>query len=198
MTRFRRLNAAPDPTFRAEWNRLVRTVEQLLKISASPPLELSLISGSPHVRLAGRFPRATERARLTEALKVGGTAKAKLLRKSGGTWQEGDEIEVTDWGLDFPLPAGRRVIVDYHAQSGEWHVLTAQRVPLSPLIDVCCDDGDLVGQTAQIFVESEVNQESNPCGASAGSGDASSSVDLAGDTTADGAPLSFDGGAIFA
>ncbi|MEK6236456.1 MAG: hypothetical protein N2C14_17245 [Planctomycetales bacterium] len=170
MTVFRRLQSAPDPTLREEWNRLVRAVEQLLKISASPPLELGMISGSPHLRLGALPVRASERAKLTERLTVGGTAQAKLLSKSGSAWIEGDEITVTDWGLSYPIPAGRRVIVDYHQQSGEWHVLTSQRVPFSPVTDVCCDSGDVVGHATQIFIDGTINESFNPCDPSGGGG----------------------------
>ena len=142
MTRFRRLTHAPDATFRDEWNRLVETVEALLRMSTAAGIELSWASGTPCLRLdPARLVRATQRARLTEDLAIGGSAAAVLLVADGaGGWDDGDEIEVTDWGLDWPLPSGTKLIVDYHAGADEWHVLQAQFTPLTVVTQFCCQD----------------------------------------------------------
>jgi len=167
VTRFRRLDAAPDRTLREEWNRLVQAVEQLLRLSAGPPLEVSWLAGSPALRWAGPLVRATERARLLEDLFVGGTAQACLRKWTPDGWEDGTEITVTDWGLDFAVPAGRNVIVDFHAGSGQWHLLQSQFVPLTVVTQLCCADDETVVCDAQIRLNARFERDACPCPAAA-------------------------------
>ncbi|QGJ71056.1 Hypothetical protein PBC10988_27590 [Planctomycetales bacterium 10988] len=167
MSRLRRLQSAPDPVLREQWNQLVRLIEQLLKLSADAPLELDLMSDSPHLRLGIEVPRPTERAKLLETLILGGTANAVLLRKNQeeNRWEETEEeIEITDWALRHAVEAGRRVLVDYHQQSDEWHIVASERAPIYPLVQVCCDANELVSCFQEFYVEGSTTEGDCECG----------------------------------
>lgn len=172
-----------DADARKQIDALWQIVRSLRRMTVNPPLEIFWLDGVPLLIDNEGAANNDKFAKLTEDLLRGDgeTAKAKVQKKRDGEWQETEEeIEITQ-RMEWPIPAGRRVHVRKYGD--EWHVINAERVPLDPVIDVCCDSEDVVAWTNQIFVDCEVvESESNPCGAAAATTSGESSVDTTGST----------------